>query len=102
MGPVESNGNSPPGLEISSCITTNVDGCWLDAVCWRTEPEERPKFVDILLQLEEISNSPFITTSHASFRSLQLTWRVEIESRFAELSSRDDVRACILLFISFV
>ena len=57
------------------------------------EPKDRPTFVDILLQLEEIGNSEFIATSHASFRSLQQTWRVEIESRFAELRVADEVRA---------
>ena len=45
-----------------------------------------------MLQLEEIGHSAFITTSHASFKSLQQTWRVEIESCFAELRVRDDVR----------
>ena len=66
-------------------------------VCWRISPDDRPTFVDILLQLREISNSPFITTSDASFRSLQQTWRVEIESCFAELRARDDVRTCQLV-----
>ena len=73
-------------------LTGCVCVCVCDAVCWRIEPGDRPTFVDILLQLEEIGHSAFITTSHASFRSLQQTWRVEIESRFAELRTRDDVR----------
>ena len=62
------------------------------AVCWNIEPRDRPTFVDIILQLEEIGNSAFITTSHASFRSLQQTWRIEIEQCFEELRSKDDVR----------
>jgi len=76
-----------------SSHSKNLDwrGLWLDAVCWKNEPKDRPKFIDIRLELEAISNSAFITTSHASFRSLQQTWREEIASRFAELRSRDDV-----------
>jgi len=60
--------------------------------CWGNEPRDRPPFADILARLSDISNSPFIATSTASFRSLQQTWRVEIESCFAELRARDDVR----------
>jgi len=60
--------------------------------CWSNEPRDRPPFANILARLYDISNSPFIATSTASFRSLQQTWRVEIESCFAELRARDDVR----------
>jgi len=74
---------------------TSAACVWLDVACWSIEPKDRPTFVDIMLQLEEIGNSPFITTSHASFRSLQQTWRVEIESCFAELRARDDVRTYV-------
>lgn len=55
------------------------------------EPHERPSFADILVKLEAISRSPFVTTSHASFRSLQENWRLEIESLFDELRSKEAV-----------
>jgi hypothetical protein len=59
--------------------------------CWSVEPHQRPSFAEILVTLEAISRSPFVTTSHASFRSLQENWRLEIESLFDELRSKEAV-----------
>ncbi|XP_005095192.1 mitogen-activated protein kinase kinase kinase 11 [Aplysia californica] len=62
--------------------------------CWYQEAHERPTFLEILKRLEEISTSPFVTTPHDSFHTMQEDWRLEIEQMFDELRSREKELRC--------
>ena len=59
--------------------------------CWHPEPHERPTFHDVLDSLAVIAGSPFVQTPHESFHTMQDNWRLEIESMFDELRSKEQV-----------
>ncbi|KAH9369356.1 hypothetical protein HPB48_018780 [Haemaphysalis longicornis] len=52
--------------------------------CWSSDPHERPAFSAILLELDKITRSPFMSTPHESFHTLQEDWRHEIAHLFEE------------------
>ncbi|KAK0043287.1 mitogen-activated protein kinase kinase kinase 11 [Biomphalaria pfeifferi] len=66
----------------------------LMADCWHQEPHERPTFYEILQRLQVIATSPFVTTPHDSFHTMQEDWRHEIEQMFDELRSREKELRC--------
>lgn len=53
--------------------------------CWKTELHDRPTFSEILDELYDINNSPFVTTLYETFHDLQDKWKKEIEEMFQEL-----------------
>lgn len=57
--------------------------------CWSPDPHKRPTFVRILLELDQITKSPFMTTPRESFHTLQEDWKQEIEGMFLELRCRE-------------
>ncbi|KAK3093744.1 hypothetical protein FSP39_019606 [Pinctada imbricata] len=57
--------------------------------CWNQESSSRPSFQEILMRLEEIARSPFMTTPQESFHTMQEDWRQEIEAMFDELRSKE-------------
>jgi len=57
--------------------------------CWKPDAHERPLFPHILQSLEKIASSDFATTAADSFRSLQESWKAEIERIFGELKERE-------------
>ena len=59
--------------------------------CWDQEPHERPTFMSIINKLGEIATSPFVSTPHESFHTMQEDWRLEIEQMFDELRLREKV-----------
>jgi hypothetical protein len=46
--------------------------------------------------LDDIKRSPFVNTTHESFRDLQEDWHREIEEMFEELRTKEKV--CLLRF----
>ena len=71
--------------------------------CWKSDAHERPLFPDILRSLEKIGSSGFPATDADSFRSMQESWKHEIELSFDELKEREKVRiTSILLLFSFL
>ena len=68
--------------------------------CWKPQASERPLFEEVLSILDELSKSSFVRTPHESFHSMQNDWRVEIETMFEELKSKEKVDKFLrLLFI---
>ena len=65
--------------------------CLSASGCWNSEPHERPSFKEIKKLLEDISKSPFVLTTHESFRDLQEDWHQEIEEMFEELRTKEKV-----------
>lgn len=59
--------------------------------CWHPDPHQRPTFVHILHELEEISRSPFMNTPQESFHTLQEDWKHEIAEMFHELRCKEKV-----------
>ena len=72
--------------------------------CWKSDAHERPLFPDILRSLEKIGSSGFPATDADSFRSMQESWKHEIELSFDELKEREKVRitSFILLLSSLL
>ncbi|XP_067124061.1 mitogen-activated protein kinase kinase kinase 11-like isoform X2 [Centruroides vittatus] len=62
--------------------------------CWDPDPHNRPTFVDILHDLEEIARSPFMSTPQESFHTLQEDWKHEIEEMFHELRCKEKELRC--------
>lgn len=62
--------------------------------CWDPDPHNRPTFIDILRDLEEISRSPFMSTPQESFHTLQEDWKHEIEEMFHELRCKEKELRC--------
>ncbi|XP_064489726.1 mitogen-activated protein kinase kinase kinase 11-like isoform X2 [Ornithodoros turicata] len=62
--------------------------------CWNSDPHERPTFVHILMELDQITKSPFMTTPQESFHTLQEDWKHEIEGMFLELRCREKELRC--------
>ncbi|XP_065060987.1 mitogen-activated protein kinase kinase kinase 10-like isoform X1 [Rhopilema esculentum] len=57
--------------------------------CWKSDAHERPLFPHILGSLEKIAGSDFPATAADSFKSLQESWKAEIERIFEELKERE-------------
>lgn len=74
-------------------ITINVykNASFTCIACWSSDPHQRPNFVHILHELEEISKSPFMNTPQESFHTLQEDWRHEIAEMFHELRCKEKV-----------
>lgn len=62
--------------------------------CWDPDPHARPLFVDILPELEEIAQSPFMNTPQESFHTMQEDWKVEIEAMFHEIRLKEHELRC--------
>ncbi|KAK8781687.1 mitogen-activated protein kinase kinase kinase 9-like [Amblyomma americanum] len=62
--------------------------------CWSSDPHERPSFTAILTELEKITQSPFMSTPHESFHTLQEDWRHEIAHLFEEVRCREKELRC--------
>ncbi|KAG1654165.1 Mitogen-activated protein kinase kinase kinase 9 [Nymphon striatum] len=62
--------------------------------CWNPEPHDRPLFIDILQELEDIAHSSFMNTPHESFHTLQEDWKVEIEEMFLDLKRKEKELRC--------
>ncbi|XP_035213319.1 mitogen-activated protein kinase kinase kinase 11-like isoform X2 [Stegodyphus dumicola] len=62
--------------------------------CWHPDPHQRPTFMQILHELEEISRSPFMNTPQESFHTLQEDWKHEIAEMFLELRCREKELRC--------
>ncbi|XP_077530298.1 mitogen-activated protein kinase kinase kinase 9-like [Haemaphysalis longicornis] len=62
--------------------------------CWSSDPHERPAFSAILLELDKITRSPFMSTPHESFHTLQEDWRHEIAHLFEEVRCREKELRC--------
>jgi len=69
--------------------------------CWNSEPHERPSFQDVIKLLDDIKRSPFVLTTHESFRDLQEDWHQEIEEMFQELRTKEKVYFCVHAFCIF-
>ena len=64
------------------------------SACWRRDHAERPSFVKILKDIQCLEGSDFCTaTSHEEFRTMQSTWRGEIQRKFVELKKMEHVSA---------
>ena len=59
--------------------------------CWKSDAHERPLIPHILRSLEKIACSDFPETAADSFRSMQESWKHEIERIFEELKEREEV-----------
>lgn len=59
--------------------------------CWELDPHKRPKFQDILKELEAIECSGFLLTPHDSFHTLQDGWKKEIAEVLEELKLKESV-----------
>ncbi|XP_063957543.1 mitogen-activated protein kinase kinase kinase 10-like, partial [Lytechinus pictus] len=57
--------------------------------CWNYDPHERPTFCEIMQQLKDISESPFINTPQDSFHIMQQDWKEEIQEMFDELRVKE-------------
>lgn len=57
--------------------------------CWNYDPHERPTFGEIMQQLKDISESPFINTPQDSFHIMQQDWKEEIQEMFDELRVKE-------------
>lgn len=62
--------------------------------CWRSNPHERPKFREILQQLERIRQSEFTRAPHESFHTMQDGWRLEIEEVLLDLRRKEKELRC--------
>ena len=63
--------------------------------CWKSDAHERPLFPHILQSLEKIGSSDFAATAADSFRSMQESWKAEIERIFADLKEREKVHVTV-------
>lgn len=61
------------------------------AGCWELDPHKRPKFQDILKELEKVESSGFLLTPHDSFHTLQDGWKKEIAEVLEELKLKESV-----------
>ena len=59
--------------------------------CWKRQHSERPSFHEVLITLSQIQQSEFSHTSDEEFKSLQSTWKIEIQKRFKELKKIETV-----------
>eukprot|EP00794_Sanderia_malayensis_P020095 gene20095-22065_t len=57
--------------------------------CWKSDVHERPLVPHILRSLEKIASSDFPMTAVDSFRSMQESWKDEIERIFEDLKERE-------------
>lgn len=62
--------------------------------CWNPDPHNRPPFINILKDLEEISRSSFMSTPQESFHSWQKKWKCEIEEMFHDLRCKEKELRC--------
>ncbi len=69
--------------------------------CWKSDAHERPLLPHILKSLQKIASSGFAMTAADSFRSMQESWKTEIERIFEELKEREQVRKIQLPCIFF-
>ena len=68
--------------------------------CWRRDHVERPLFKDILADIKSLERSKFYTTtSHEEFRTMQSTWRGEIQKKFMELKKMEHVSKILNKFV---
>ena len=59
--------------------------------CWDPDPHYRPCFEEIMVKLDEISQSNFTQTPHDSFHTMQGHWKVEIEEKVEEIRVKENV-----------
>uniref|UniRef100_A0A8C8RE04 Mitogen-activated protein kinase kinase kinase n=1 Tax=Pelusios castaneus TaxID=367368 RepID=A0A8C8RE04_9SAUR len=57
--------------------------------CWAPDPHARPHFSSILRHLEAIEHSAMFSMALDSFHSLQDDWKLEIQSMFSELRTKE-------------
>ncbi|XP_050048820.1 mitogen-activated protein kinase kinase kinase 9-like [Dermacentor andersoni] len=62
--------------------------------CWNSDSHQRPSFSAILTELDKITRSPFMSTPHESFHTLQEDWRHEIAHLFDEVRCREKELRC--------
>ena len=64
----------------------------LTTACWEREYPNRPSFTRIIEILKEVEGSAFFsTTSDEVFRSIQSSWKEEIQQVFTELKKKEAV-----------
>ena len=60
--------------------------------CWVRDHSNRPSFIDIQVNLKEVEGESFFSaTSHEEFRSIQSSWKEEIQRNFLELKKIETV-----------
>ncbi|CAF0737122.1 unnamed protein product [Adineta ricciae] len=57
--------------------------------CWKALPDERPKFCDLLEQINQIIERSYMQSNEDSYQSLQNDWRLEIQDMFNELKEKE-------------
>lgn len=78
-----------------ACFRTSVSDCW------KSDAHERPLFPHIIQNLEKVASSDFAATAADSFRSLQESWKAEIERIFGELKEREKVGGFFSIVFSY-
>ena len=59
--------------------------------CWQRRHPQRPNFNTIYSILSDLQHSDFSQTSHEVFKSLQSTWKHEVQKCFQELKKNQSV-----------
>ncbi len=68
--------------------------------CWKRNYVKRPSFTDIVKDIKNLESSEFYTTtSHEDFRTMQSTWRGEIQKKFVEQKRMEPVSVCVCVCI---
>ena len=65
--------------------------------CWQRDHTVRPSFTEIKRSLTEMQCSEFSHTPHETFRSIQHSWKQEVQRRFQELKKIESVSVSTFL-----